>query len=134
MAKPSSVDISKMTHRGAMYLCPHRHNMNFVPCRCKSRLCPTCVKYSQERSASMSFKLVHCIHYHCVFTIDEELQHFFLEYRSLLDCFLFLGYDSLCCSHCKKKIVLVEIHYSHKQVSLQELYKRAIVKAKCQSA
>ena len=34
----------------------------FVPIRCHSRFCPTCgVKYSQERSASMSFKLVNCM-------------------------------------------------------------------------
>lgn len=72
---------------GAMYICPHCDHMKFVPFRCKSRFCPTCgVKYSQERSASMSFKLIHCIHRHCVFTIDEELRHFFLEDRSLLDC------------------------------------------------
>ena len=50
-------------------------------------LLPTCgVKYSQERSTSMAFKLVNCTHRHCVFTIDEELRHFFLEDRSLLNC------------------------------------------------
>lgn len=72
---------------GAMYVCPHCEHMKFVPFRCKSRFCPTCgVKYSQERSASMSFKLIHCVHRHCVFTIDEDLRHFFFEDRSLLDC------------------------------------------------
>ena len=72
---------------GAMYSCPHCGNMKFSPFRCKSRFCPTCgVKYCQERSTSMSFKLVNCTHRHCVFTIDEELLHFFLEDRSLLDC------------------------------------------------
>ncbi len=72
---------------GAMYACSHCGFMKFVPFRCKSRFCPTCgVKYSQERSTSMSFKLIHCSHRHCVFTIDEELRHFFLEDRSLLDC------------------------------------------------
>ena len=61
--------------------------MNFVPFRCKSRFCPSCgVKYSQARSTSMSFKLIHCVHRHCVFTIDDELRHFFLDDRSLLDC------------------------------------------------
>ena len=34
----------------------------------------------------MSFKLIHTTHRHCVFTIDEELRHFFLEDRTLLDC------------------------------------------------
>ena len=70
-----------------MYVCTTCHNMKFVPFRCKSRFCPTCgVKYSQERSTSMAFKLVNCTHRHCVFTIDEELRHFFLEDRSLLNC------------------------------------------------
>ena len=86
-------NIDKMIHcgdpsyGGAMYSCPHCGNMKFVPFRCKSRFCPTCgVKYCQERSASMSFQLIQCTHRHCVFTIDEELRHFFLEDRSLLDC------------------------------------------------
>ena len=72
---------------GAMYVCTTCHNMKFVPFHCKSRFCPTCgVKYSQERSTSMAFKLVNCTHRHCVFTIDEKLRHFFLEDRSLLNC------------------------------------------------
>lgn len=72
---------------GALYLCPQCKHMHFVPFRCKSRFCPTCgVKYCQERSTNMSFKLIDCTHRHCVFTIDEELRHFFLEDRSLLNC------------------------------------------------
>jgi len=38
------------------------------------------------RATAMSFKLIKCPHRHCVFTIDEELRHFFLEDRSLLNC------------------------------------------------
>lgn len=46
---------------GAMYTCPHCGNMQFVSFRCKSRFCPSCgVKYSQERSTNMTFKLVRC--------------------------------------------------------------------------
>lgn len=72
---------------GAMYACPKCGMLKYVPFRCKSRFCPTCgVKYCQERSNAMSFKLIQCTHRHCVFTIDEELRHFFLEDRSLLDC------------------------------------------------
>lgn len=72
---------------GAMYSCPHCGNLKFVPFRCKSRFCPTCgVKYCRERSTQMAFKLIHCTYRHCVFTIDEELRHFFLDDRSLLDC------------------------------------------------
>ena len=72
---------------GAMYSCSHCGYLMFVPFRCKSRFCPTCgVKYCQERSNTMAFKLIHCTHRHCVFTIDEELRQFFLDDRSLLDC------------------------------------------------
>ena len=86
-------NISKMincgapSYGGAMYSCPHCGNMKFSPFRCKSSFCPTCsVKYCQERSTSMAFKLVNCTHRHCIFTIDEELRLFFLEDCSLLDC------------------------------------------------
>lgn len=72
---------------GAMYACSKCGNLKFVPFRCKSRFCPTCgVKYCQDRSNAMAFKLIQCTHRHCVFTIDEDLRHFFLEDRSLLDC------------------------------------------------
>ena len=63
---------------GAMYSCPSCGNLKFVPFRCHSRFCPTCGnKYSMERSTSMSFKLIHVQHRHCVFTIDENLRDFF---------------------------------------------------------
>jgi hypothetical protein len=72
---------------GAMYGCSHCGELKFVPFRCHSKFCPTCGnKYSKDRSTSMSFKLIRCTHRHCVFTIDQELRHFFLEDRSLLDC------------------------------------------------
>lgn len=72
---------------GAMYACPGCRFLKFVSHRCHSRFCPTCGnKYSIQRTTSMSFKLIHCIHRHCVFTIPEELRHFFLADRSLLNC------------------------------------------------
>ena len=72
---------------GAMYGCPHCGKLKFVPFRCHSRFCPTCGnKYAMERTTSMSFKLVHVKHRHCVFTIDEDLRHFFLQDRTLLNC------------------------------------------------
>ena len=72
---------------GAMYACSKCGNLKFVPFRCRSRFCPTCdVKYSQDRSNAMASKLIQCSHRHCVFTIDEDLRHFFLENRSLQDC------------------------------------------------
>ena len=72
---------------GAMYGCSHCGELKFVPFRCHSKFCPSCGnKYCIDRSTIMSFKLIRCTHRHCVFTIDEELRHFFLEDRSLLDC------------------------------------------------
>jgi len=72
---------------GAMYGCSKCGSYKFVPFRCHSRFCPTCGNmYSIDRTTAMSFKLVNCVHRHCVFTIPEELRHFFLEDRDLLNC------------------------------------------------
>ncbi len=75
------------SYGGAMYGCPHCGALKFVPFRCHSKFCPTCGhKYAIDRSTKMSFKLLGCNHRHLVFTIDENLRHFFLEDRSLLNC------------------------------------------------
>ena len=75
------------SYGGAMFSCPHCGELKFVPFRCHSRFCPTCgSKYSNDRSISMSFKLIQCNHRHLVFTIDPSLRHFFLHDRSLLNC------------------------------------------------
>lgn len=65
---------------GAMFGCEHCGNLKFVPFRCKSRFCPSCgTKYAIDRTTAMSFKLVNCIHRHCVFTIDEDLRIFIVS-------------------------------------------------------
>lgn len=70
---------------GAMYGCAKCGTFKFIPFRCHSRFCPTCgTKYSIDRTTSMSFKIINTQHRHCVFTIDSELRHFFLENRKLL--------------------------------------------------
>ncbi|MCP1101023.1 ribosomal protein S27AE [Aequitasia blattaphilus] len=74
---------------GAMYHCDCGE-WKFVPFRCKSRFCPSCGNmYSIDRTTSMSFKLIKCSHRHLVFTIAEELRHYFLDDRTLLDCLFF---------------------------------------------
>ena len=66
--------IDKMIHcgdpayGGAMYGCPSCGALKFVPFRCKSRFCPSCGNlYSIQRTTSMSFKIIQCVHRHCVF-------------------------------------------------------------------
>ena len=81
------VNCGDPSYGGAMYGCPDCGELKFTPFRCHSRFCPSCgAKYSLDRATAMSFKLVRCTHRHCVFTIDKELRHFFLEDRSLLNC------------------------------------------------
>lgn len=70
---------------GALYGCTECGKLKFVPFRCKSRFCPSCgTMYSIDRTTAMSFKIINANHRHCVFTIDDELRHFFAEDRSLL--------------------------------------------------
>lgn len=73
------------SYGGVMYGCTSCGTLKFAPFRCHSRFCPTCgTKYSIDRTASMSFKIVNVQHRHCVFTIDSELRPFFFQDRSLL--------------------------------------------------
>lgn len=85
-------NVERMLHCGdfnygyAIYGCERCGKMKTVPFRCKSRFCPTCGNlYSIKRSTNMAFKLLNFTHRHCVFTIDENLRHFFLEDRNRLN-------------------------------------------------
>lgn len=81
------VDCGDPAQGGAMYVCPSCGTQKYVTFRCHSRFCPSCgTLYSRKRATSISLKMLNCTHRHCVFTIPEELRHFFLEDRSLLDC------------------------------------------------
>ena len=75
------------SYGGTMYVCTKCGHMKFVPFRCHSRFCPTCGNlYAQKRADAMANRLVAVRHRHCVFTIPEELRHFFKEKRTRLDC------------------------------------------------
>ena len=55
-----------------------------VAFRCKSRFCTTCGKkyVKDDRSESMSAKLIKVTHRHMVFTIPEELRVYFQKIGS----------------------------------------------------
>lgn len=77
---------------GAMYGCPHCGHLKFVPFRCHSRFCPTCGNmYSRKRATTMAGKIINCQHRHCVFTIPEELRHYFLEWNPHIHCLVSEG-------------------------------------------
>jgi len=69
----------------SFYVCPDCGAYKFVPFRCHSRFCNTCgTAYQTNRADSISFKLINCKHRHVVFTIAEELRHYFRKERTLL--------------------------------------------------
>ncbi len=73
---------------GALFGCEHCGNLKFVPFRCISGFCPSCgTKYAIDRTTAMSFKLVNCIHRHCVFTIDENLRIFSMKAMTIMKIF-----------------------------------------------
>ena len=47
---------------------------------------------------------------------------------------LSFGYDRLECPSCKRKMQFVELYFKHQHVPLEELYERAMAKARCRSA
>ena len=104
---------------GAMYGCAKCGTFKFVPFRCHSRFCPTCgTKYSIDRTTSMSFKIINTQHRHCVFTIDSELRHFFLEKRKLLYHILYRKRmaNSVICRFCRFVVLnTLEKHWEVKK-------------------
>lgn len=71
---------------GSLYVCPDCDYIKFVPYRCHSRLCSTCgAIYSMKRAQAMQSIMINAKHRHMVFTIDQNLRHYFLEDRSLLN-------------------------------------------------
>ena len=73
---------------GAMYSCPKCSNLKFVPFRCKSKVLPNLRHQILPGQSQLHGFPTHPMLSPslCVFTIDEDLRHFFLEDRSLLDC------------------------------------------------
>ena len=81
------INCGNPSYGGTMYACNKCGHMKFVPFRCHSRFCPTCGNlYAQKRADTMANQLVAVRYRHCVFTIPEELRHFFKEKRTLLNC------------------------------------------------
>lgn len=66
--------------------------------------------------------------------VSKEAHKILLDFNrwrtAILSAF---GYDPLKCPRCGKTMLLLEIYYNHKPVSLQELYERAKAKHTCRS-
>ena len=67
--------------------------------------------------------------------ISKEKHKIILSFNRWRDCILTsFGYDPLCCSKCGTTMLFMELYYNHKKVSLDELYEKAMSKARgCRS-
>ncbi len=62
----------------------------------------------------------------------HRLLRSFIKWRSNIP--LSFGYDPLNCPKCKHEMLLAELYYNQHRVSLEELYEKTMIKAKCRSA
>lgn len=63
--------------------------------------------------------------------ISKEKHLFFLDYLEWRKCiFSSFGYDPLKCPECGTTMLFLELYYNHKRVPLEELYQRAVSKAR----
>lgn len=63
--------------------------------------------------------------------ISKEKHLFFLDYLKWRKCiFISFGYDPLKCPECGTVMLFLELYYNHKRVPLEELYQRAMSKAR----
>jgi len=62
----------------------------------------------------------------------HKLFRSFTKWRT--NILLSFGYDPLSCPNCKHEMLFLDLYFNHKKVSLEELYERAMTKAKCRSA
>lgn len=61
--------------------------------------------------------------------ISKDKHKFFLSLNRWRDCmYKSFGYDPIECPCCKNTMVILEIFYNHKRVSLDEMYERVMSK------
>jgi len=76
----------KNPNNGCLYYCENCNDYKYVPFTCKSRFCPSCGSlYNKQRASSIGEHMLNVPHRHIVFTIPQQLRHYFLEDRSLLN-------------------------------------------------
>ncbi len=87
-----SINVTKTLLCNTHYLgydyfeCPKCHNFNIIYHKCHSRFCNSCgVKSQRLLAEKVSAMAVEATHRHIVFTIPEELRHYFAEDRTLLN-------------------------------------------------
>ena len=63
--------------------------------------------------------------------ISPEVRNYLISRnRWRNNIFRYFGYDPLCCPNCSKTMIYLELRYNHKHVSLEEMYKKVIAKAR----
>lgn len=71
----------------------------------------------------------HIEQYKFNFAIHKSKRKFLLSLNRWRECIaLSFGYDPLQCPCCKSKMELLEIHYNHQRVPLDEMYRKAMQK------
>ena len=64
--------------------------------------------------------------------ISKEKHKRYLSFNRWRECIASsFGYDPLKCSCCGKTMTLLELHYKHQKVSLNELYEKVMRKYRC---
>lgn len=63
--------------------------------------------------------------------ISPEVRNYLISRnRWRNNIFRYFGYDPLCCPNCSKTMIYLELRYNHKHVSLEEMYKKVMAKAR----
>ena len=63
--------------------------------------------------------------------ISPEVRNFLISRNKWRNnIFRYFGYDPLCCPNCSKTMVFLELRHNHKHISLEEMYKKVMAKAR----
>lgn len=66
--------------------------------------------------------------------ISSQLRNYYMSRNNWrTNIFLSFGFDPLCCPRCSHKMEFLELRFNHRHVSLEEMYEKAMAKARSPS-